>query len=133
MAAKQKISIDQYYKDHVNQFDASIAMTADLAFPWINNCYFVPHSIDCKKYKYCWKDNFTVGHSPSSPSRKGTEKFKEVISKTKQTQNINFDLIENVSYDECLKRKRNISLFYDQAGMQISNNKGENLIIGWYG
>lgn len=124
---------DYYYRDHINSFDVAVAMTPDLAYPWIELCYFVPHSVDVEAYPYDWGDGKTISHSPSSPSRKGTELFLQAIEKLDPSLQIKLNLIQGVSHAECIARKRKSTLFFDQAGWQKSNYPGKHLTIGWYG
>jgi glycosyltransferase involved in cell wall biosynthesis len=124
---------DYYYRDHINSFDVAVAMTPDIAYPWIERCYFVPHSVDVDAFPYDWRDGKTISHSPSSPSRKGTELFLEAIEKLDPSLQIKLNLIQGVSHAECIARKRKSTLFFDQAGWQKSNYPGKHLTIGWYG
>jgi tetratricopeptide (TPR) repeat protein len=124
---------DYYYRDHVNCFNVAVAMTPDIAYPWIENLYFVPHSVDVDAFQYDWHDGKMISHSPSSPSRKGTELFLQAIEKLDPSLEVELNLIQGVSHAECIARKRKSTLFFDQAGQQKSNFPGRSLVIGWYG
>jgi hypothetical protein len=42
------------------------------------------------------------------------------------------DLIEGVQHSEAIARKRNLGLFFDQAGREMKS-LGTEAVIGWYG
>jgi hypothetical protein len=119
--------------DYLHTYDARICMTPDLNSPQFDG-WFIPHAIDTQKYPVTWEANNVVCHTPSTRSRKGTSNFllamQEVQSKI---NNVTLDLVENVSHDECVKRKQRSSLFFDQAGRESLERLGTDAVIGWYG
>ena len=46
---------------------------------------------------------------------------------------LEFDLITEVSYAQCLTRTQVCGLFFDQAGTEIKEKLGVDDVIGWYG
>lgn len=58
-----------------------------------------------------------VGHSPSIRERKGTELISSVLANL--AHSVDFDLIENVPYEECLRRRSRCHIFIDQMHPKI--------------
>ncbi|WP_319559831.1 hypothetical protein [Marispirochaeta sp.] len=126
-ARKYKDNIN--YKNFVNNFNIKVAMTPDLNFDWFSGSY-IPHSIEIKDFPVIWKDGTVVSHSPSGVQRKGTEALVEALSKHPE---ITLNIIQGLSYEKCLKKKSEATLFFDQAGREKAENIGTNEPIGWYG
>ncbi len=99
--------------------------TPDLNYPEFKSEWLpLPH--DSRKCDNYWlKKDHTIpiiGHSPSSRSRKGTDTVFLPALEIVKNKGYKFevDIIENVTHEECLNRKQNLSLFFGQVG------------IGWY-
>ena len=127
----RKCESDEQYRRFVQGFDARIAMTPDLNYPWFDG-EFIPHSVDVRKYPFSWRDGNVVSHSPSTRGRKGTAEFLEAVAGL-EARGIALDLIENVSHAECVARKARATLFFDQAGKERVESLGIDTIVGWYG
>lgn len=122
------------YQEFVRRFDSVISMTPDLCFDWLGaSPNYVPHSIDTRLHEYSWLDGPLIGHSPSTRGRKGTEEFLQAIDDIKNEYGVDVDLIEGVSHEESVARKRHLGLFFDQAGREMANILGTDAVIGWYG
>jgi hypothetical protein len=119
---------DDDYRTYVNSFAARVCMTPDLCFEW-GEWDLIPFPIDAIALPYSWTDRRRVAHSPSSPSRKATDIFLEAVS----TLAVEVDVITGVSYEECLERKRQAGLFFDQAGAEDPSKLGVSTVVGWYG
>jgi len=126
---QRKYKDDKNYRQFTKSFDLRIAMTPDLNYQWFNGVY-IPHSIEISEFPYLWNDGHLVAHSPTTTARKGTEAFLHACEKI---PNIKVDIINNVSYTECLERKKKATLFFDQAGREQQATMGCNDEIGWYG
>lgn len=124
----RKYQDDEHYRAYVRRFAARIAMTPDLCFPWFDG-YFVPHAIDTERYGYLWSDGNLLAHSPSTRMRKGTDDLIAALTGL----DLEFDLIHGVPHRECLERKRQANLFFDQAGREVIDTLGVDHVIGWYG
>ncbi len=124
----RKYRNDMRFRKFVNDFDARIAMTPDLNYDWFDG-HFIPHAIDTDYHLYSWSDGLRLAHSPSTMARKGTDDLIEAIKGLP----IELDLITNVSFQECIARKRLANLFFDQAGTEIQSRMGNSTVIGWYG
>ena len=92
--------------------------TLDLNYPEFDS-EWLPFALDTKPVKNLWLDNNhdipLIGHSPSSRTRKGTNtKFIPAMEILKK-RGIKFevDIIDGVSYEEVLERKKHLSLFFD--------------------
>jgi hypothetical protein len=125
----RKYKNNESYRKFVKNFDARIVMTPDLNYPWFDG-FYIPHSINMNEFPYLWIDGTLLSHSPSMAIRKGTESFLYAIQ---SIAGITLDIIHNVSYAECLKRKKSATLFFDQAGRERSSVMGTSEPIGWYG
>jgi len=129
----RKYHNDSEYIKFVQGFDRRIAMTPDLNYDWFSGSY-IPHAIDTEAYPYSWKDGYQLSHSPSSSKRKGTKEFLEAVARIDRKKlPLQLDVIQNVSYQECLKRKENATIFFDQAGRDRNERWRMDEIIGWYG
>lgn len=118
------------FRGHVQSFDAVVAMTPDLCFDWAKTA-FIPHSIDCNKNDFLWEDKGIIVHTPSTPSRKGTDLFLAACQELSQTHDVDYKIITGVTYEMALENKRKATLFFDQAGKEAEKHGGS--YIGWYG
>ena len=82
---------------------------------------FLPFETSKFNGKVSLNNNLRVGHAPTNRFYKGSDHIIRVCEKLKMEGEIEFDLIENVTNKEALKRKRKLDIFIDQVG-----NKG-----GW--
>ena len=127
----RKFSREKAYRQYVLEyFDARVAMTPDLNYEWFNGL-FIPHSIDVHDYSYSWKNGNVITHSPSTAVRKGTSEFNKAVER--MGKQYHYEQIQNVSHGECVARKRNATIFFDQAGRESLESLGIDDIIGWYG
>lgn len=120
------------FREHVRGYDAVVAMTPDLIYEWLKEPRFIPHAVDSTRFHYEWQDCAVVAHSPSTRARKGTDDFLAAIGMLRHEE-IGIDLIHGVSHAECIKRKRQAGLFFDQAGTEANSGLGIDSVIGWYG
>jgi glycosyltransferase involved in cell wall biosynthesis len=112
-----KVAFEWYpIEEYINLTDFRSCITPDLNYPEFKSTY-TPHAYDTKKQSYCWEDKpkLTIQHSPSSRGKKGTNDIiLPVLESLSKKYEIEIDLIENVSNKECIKRKKNGSIFIDQ-------------------
>ena len=67
-----------------------------------------------------------VAHAPTNRSVKSTARVIEAIANLHRAgYGVVFDLIERVSYEECLRRKGKADIFVDQLDLGIGNNSLE--------
>lgn len=118
------------FQEHVKSFDAVVSMTPDLCFDWLDS-EFIPHSIDATESAFSWEDKPLVVHTPSTPSRKGTELFEEACVQLKKSHDIEYKIVTGVSHEAALAEKKQAALFFDQAGRERAALGGH--YIGWYG
>ena len=123
----RRYAIDESYKEYVLGFDARVAMTPDLIFPWFDGKY-IPQAIDTEKYEYCWSNGQVLAHSPSTSARKGTD---DLIKALEGRTDISLDLIKGLPHKECVERKKSATLFFDQAGEV--DFRGVTSVVGYYG
>ncbi|WP_157173624.1 glycosyltransferase [Pseudaminobacter salicylatoxidans] len=136
----RKLASDSGFREFVGSFDARVAMTPDLNYDWFDGDY-IPHAIDTSRYHYQWSDNKILGHSPTraeDPSKKGTHYFLNAIDRLRIRNpelwhGWSADIIQDVSYQECIDRKSRHALFFDQAGQHTQDRFGISEVIGWYG
>lgn len=124
---------DPEYQVFVKKFDLIISMTPDLCFEWLgDNPTYIPHSIDSERFSFTWTDRPVIGHSPSTRARKGTEDFLAAVGDLQRDRDITLDVIEGVTHEEVMTRKRNLGIFFDQAGREQAS-LGTTDTVGWYG
>jgi hypothetical protein len=88
------------------------------------DCIFTQIPYPTHKFDVTWENRKTavIAHSPSTKDKKGTDKFEEAIELLlKADYDVKADIIHNVSYEECLLRKSEATIFFDQSE------------CGWYG
>ncbi|MBT4944567.1 MAG: glycosyltransferase [Candidatus Marinimicrobia bacterium] len=88
------------------------------------DCIFTQIPYPTHKFDVTWENRKTpvIAHSPSTKDKKGTDKFEEAIEKLQKAgYDVKSDIIHNVNYKECLKRKSEATIFFDQSE------------VGWYG
>ncbi len=57
-----------------------------------------------------------IGHAPTNRAAKGSDIIIPVLEKLKDDFNVHIELIEGMSYEEALARKRTCDIFVDQIG-----------------
>lgn len=110
--------------------DLRTALTPDLNYPEFDGIY-TQQAIDSENIKTVpyrdldYEDAIVIAHSPSSRFKKGTDEILlPAIQRIRENLkfNIQTDVIEKVPYDECVSRKREAHLFFDQAGVGFYGN-----------
>lgn len=77
--------------------------------------------LDCPGRKY---QRFTVAHAPTFRERKGTD---ILIRAIQGLHDVDLELIEGITYNQCLQRKAWCHLLFDQ----FANGYGNNTIEAW--
>jgi hypothetical protein len=110
-------------RDDFSDYQADLLTVGDptLAYEGFD-CIFTQIPYPTHRFKPTWKKGNVIAHSPSSEEKKGTEKFEEAIEMLKATgYDVKADIIQGVSHEECLLRKSEATIFFDQSE------------CGWYG
>ena len=113
IVAKQWNSIESYVQNTVFR----TAITPDLNY---ENFYgeWSPHPIDCKEFENTFKlgEKLKIIHSPSNKFKKGTNEYiLPAIELLKANGfDFEFELIENLSNEDCINKKKNANLIIDQ-------------------
>ena len=89
---------------------------------------FLPFETSKFNVKKSLNNNLRVGHAPTNRFYKGSNHIIRVCEKLKLEGKIEFDLIENVTNEEALNRKRKLDLFIDQVGDKGGWGYGMNSI-----
>ena len=99
------------------------ALTPDLNYPEFDSI-FTQAPYDVEKTEYTWKDNNIpiISHSPSTRNKKGTDVFIEACSQLKNKYKFEVNIIENKSFNECLKEKSKSTIFFSQIGFGSYGN-----------
>ena len=102
-------------KDYVEISDFRTAGDPCLRYPDYDGV-FSPVPFDFWGIEPSWVPSGNViSHSPSNRGKKGTKELIEAVeSLQKKGHDIKLDIIENVSYQESVKRKKDSILFFDQ-------------------
>ena len=69
-----------------------------------------------------------MGHAPTNRFYKGSNHIIRICEKLKMEGKIEFDLIENVTNEDALKRKKKLDIFIDQIGDKGGWGYGMNSI-----
>lgn len=76
-------------------------------------------------------DGIRIAHAPTNRDVKGTAFFLEAIKQLKaEGHAIELDLIEGVTWAECLQRKAKADIYYDQVQLGYGNNAIESWGMG---
>ena len=113
-------SIDEYVK----KSDFRTAFTPDLNYPEFKGVY-TQQAIDSTSQPYLWKNSArpVIAHSPSNRCKKGTDIFLKAIAELRNSRfEFDVDIIENVTKQECVERKKKATIFFDQVGVGFYGN-----------
>lgn len=113
-------SIDEY----VRRADICTAFTADLNYPELKGTY-TQQAIDSCSQPNLWENKArpVIAHSPSHRGKKGTDLFLEACRILQDSRyKFDVDIIENVTKAECIERKKNATIFFDQVGVGFYGN-----------
>jgi glycosyltransferase involved in cell wall biosynthesis len=127
----RRLQDDPAFRAFVAGFDARVATTADLLFPWLDGS-LVPFALDLEAFEPCWRDGQVLGHAPSRRELKGTADLLAAFEQVRKELGLELELIEGVSQSECLERMRRCSLYFDQAAIDAEAGDHGRL-IGVYG
>ncbi len=107
----------QYKKAFCTSFEP------DLLYPDYPGDVWIPHPIDSIGKENIWTQPEIpiIAHSPSNRGSKHTDFLLEVLNKLKKRVKFKLDIIENVSFNEAVERRKGATLFADQFK------------VGWYG
>ena len=113
--------------------DLITAITPNINYPEAKGI-FTQHAFPTHKFKNEWKrgDKILIAHSPTYRITKGTRFIIEAVNKLKSKYNISLDMIENVCYSECRKRKKQSTIFFEQIGLHgiCGNSAIESMAMG---
>jgi len=111
-------------KDYIKATTLQTALRPDLIYPDFPAIY-TPHPFDVAAYFHCWRpsDPVIIAHAPSDRKKKGTQKILDAVY-TLQAEGlpVTLDIIEDVSYTECLERKKKATFFFNDVSP----------LFGWY-
>jgi len=102
----------------INSFsDLNLTNELDLLSKHPNIKYlFLPYETSKFSQKIFSKNTLRVSHAPTNRYYKGSETIIKICKKLEFQKQIKFDLIENVSHNEAIKRKNKSDIFIDQIG-----------------
>ena len=89
--------------------------------------YHLPDMFDITNVKPWWEiktnndiplhEQINIAHSPTNREFKKTEFFLSIIKKLKKEYSINLILLEGLSHNECIKRKQQAHIMFDQISV----------------
>lgn len=108
--------------DYVNNSDVRTVGSPDLNYPDFKTTAFTQVPYPTHRYKNVWEEKTKplITHSPMTKSRKGTDILLEAQKLMGDAFHV--DVIEKAPWDECIRRKSNSTIFFDQIND-----------VGWYG
>lgn len=92
-------------------YDRTVA-SPDLEYDWFK-CRYIPVAYDTTNTQISWKahtNKIIVGHSPTVRSKKGTDIILNTLSNDSRFE---LDVIENVTWQECMARKSRCHIFIE--------------------
>jgi hypothetical protein len=78
--------------------------------------FFLPFDASRYEFREPQTDKLRISHAPRNRFFKGTEQVIAAIERVKGMVDLEFDLIEGVSHDEAVRRKRASNLMIDHVG-----------------
>jgi len=111
-------------RDYIERSDYRTAFTPDLNYPEYQGVY-TQQAIDSTSKSFLWENSARpiIAHSPSHRGKKGTDIFLKAISELRNSRfKFDVDIIENVTKTECIERKKNATIFFDQVGVGFYGN-----------
>lgn len=107
-----------------------IASTLDLSLlepdvEWVPVPYQLAELARLRERHYQPSDAITISHAPTNRPIKGTDHFLQVYERLADRHNLRLELIEGVSWRECLERKATSDIFYDQLELGYGCNAVE--------
>jgi len=130
------------YRKRYKMFNSEVHHLVDFVFTHRDLEKLDDHNIrlqvpfNCEDYKVPmrrWKGKIRIGHSPSSRTKKGSHHFIEAMEKLKKDypNDVEFVLLENMSYENVIEEKRKLHIFFDQiGGYEIPREDGGNCGYG---
>jgi hypothetical protein len=114
--------------------DLRTALTPDLNYKDFDGLYTQQVVPDVGDLQDIWQNREIpiIAHSPSRRIAKGTKIFLEACEiLAAKGYSFEVDIIENVDYQTCLKRKSNATIFFDQLGNGFYGNAAlEAMVMG---
>jgi hypothetical protein len=88
--------------------------------------FFIP--FDASRYEYADPDAgpLRISHAPRNRWYKGTETILRAVERARSRVAVEIDLIEGVTHDEAIRRKRQSNLLIDQVGNHGATGYGMN-------
>ena len=77
---------------------------------------FLPYNTSSFPKRNLSKEILRISHAPTNRFYKGSDYIIKICKKLENKKLIKFDLIENVTHEESIKRKSNCDIFIDQIG-----------------
>lgn len=109
---------------------SQVVSTVDLllAFPeggatWLPLITDIPYMAEIRRRnKRRRHKTLLISHAPTNRAIKGTEAVISAVKRLSEHYDVELDLIENVSWTECLARKARADIFIDQMELGYGNN-----------
>jgi glycosyltransferase involved in cell wall biosynthesis len=129
---RNALSLLKWAEDHRA---ISIASTMDLVALAPDTVTWLPNPYDLElmasyRVGYVPSSVLRISHAPTSRNVKGTSDFTEAFALFRQVVPSALDVIERVTWTECLVRKAKSDLYYDQALLGYGNNAIEAWAMG---
>jgi len=118
--------LEKVRPEHYKLATLKTAMTPDLCYPEYSDIW-TPHPIDSEDVEIAWKPrevplliHSTVNRARSSV--KGTAFIMDVLAKVSKQVECKIELVQGVSYEEAIKRKKEATIFFDQFRVGFYGN-----------
>lgn len=107
-----------------------LAATLDLWLMYPDELEWLPAPYDLDWLRTFRKPSqvLTIAHAPTNRAIKGTDAFLEAVGRLKEP--VRVVLIENQSWDQCLRLKGTADIYYDQLALGYGNNAIEAMGMG---
>jgi hypothetical protein len=106
-----------------NRAELCTSFEPDLLYPEYGSIW-TPHPIDSEDQPNLWepRDIPIIAHSPSDRKSKDTDFLLKVLEKLKRFCKFELDMIEKVTFEEAVERRRNATIFCDQFKVGFYGN-----------
>jgi len=83
---------------------------------------WTPLPINCKNEPNLFRQGNILTHSPSDKNKKNTSFVYKLFDEVSSRRNIEIDIIENVSFENALERRKKSTIFFDQFKVGFYGN-----------
>ncbi len=102
--------------DAVSDLNVTVEFDHLLLHPNVHHVFFPFDAHQFKLSKFEQEEMINIGHAPTNRAAKGSDVIITIVKKIEKSFPVKLQLIENLPYEEAIKRKAKCHIFIDQIG-----------------